>query len=372
MQVRNIVIIVILIMSISNVLWGGSTGTTNANFLKTGQGVKPIAMGETYVALGKGLDTLYWNPAGLLQLKSPELTLLHSFWLQDTSIEYVAFGMPLNVLGSVGVGITVVNSGWVERTLENNSGEYAGVAGEELAMSFAFVGAYSQKLSHLFFSKNVFLENVLLGISFRGVAEYLEDANIFGGGIDVGAIWRQKEEIIPTEVKKAQGKTRLSKVEPIVRDKGWRLGVVAQNLGLTSDNWLPMNFRLGAGYIIPEFLSSYDKATLLMDVLLPIDSEIKLSLGGEYNYIMSDFEITARGGYKIGNEINELDYLAGLTAGAGLAIRVLGIRYYLDYVFVPYGSLGSTHRASLTLEFFPSERAITAKRKKRDSSSKAK
>lgn len=330
-------------------LLAAGPGTTNANFLKAGQGVRPVAMGETYAALGDGLDTLYWNPAGLSQLENPTVSFSHNFWLEDIGTEYLAYGTPLGIFGAVGGGISVMHAGTIPRTLEDEFGQYNGVDGEASAMSIAAVGNYSLKLSRLIPTQDPFFSNVLVGVGLRIVSETIADTSIFGGGIDLGALWRQTETLSAAPDKSGNdGK-------PEIRDNGWRLGLTAQNLGMTSDKLLPIGFRAGAGYVSQKFLSPQGRGTLALDALVPIDNQLKISLGAEYAHISQNTEFAVRAGYKIGNEIQDLDAFSGFTVGAGFAIAASGLQYRVDYAFVPYGDLGITHRLALSLAFVPSE-----------------
>ncbi len=347
----------ILLISLGH---AGGPGTTNANFLKAGQGVRAVAMGETYVALGDDLDTLYWNPAGLSQLKTVQAAFTHSFWMEEIGTEYLAFGTPLGPLGAIGGGITLMNAGTITQTLEDSSGNYVGTAGDVSAMSLAFIGTYAQKLNRLIPSDDPFVKNTLVGASLRVVSESVAEASIFGGGLDIGALWRQTEEIKPREVTTLNAlRQKASDVAPTIRDAGWRIGFVAQNLGVTTDQMMPINFRLGGGYIINDALTDNGRFTFAADALIPVDNNFKISLGTEYALVGPSSKVAARVGYKIGNEIQDLDSMAGLTAGAGFAILISGIRYQLDYAFVPYGDLGTTQRISLTLEFLTGKNAVT-------------
>lgn len=339
----------VLSFALSAQVLAAGPGTTNANFLKAGQGVRPIAMGETYIALGDGLDTLSWNPAGLVQLDSPTASFVHSFWVQEIGTEYLAYGMPLGPAGAIGGGITIMHAGAITETLEDQFGEYAGTGGEASAMSIAFVGAYAQELSRILPIKDPFFSKMLVGASLRIVTETVQDASIFGGGVDLGLIWRETEEINGG----LDGKS-------LTRDNGFRFGLVGQNLGVTSDQLMPINFRAGMGYVTQDLFTPNARGTLAVDVLVPIDNDVKISLGGEYAILSPNTEFAARFGYKIGNEIQDLDSLAGLTAGVGVAIRGGAIKYQIDYAFVPYGDLGSTHRAALTLSFLPGENVVLA------------
>ncbi len=354
-----------MMVCLSPQVFAGGPGTTSANFLKAGQGVRPIAMGETYTALGDGLDTLYWNPAGLVQMKAPSASFAHSFWFQDIGTEYLAYGMPLGPLGAIGGGVTILHAGAVTETLEDEFGNYTGTGTELYPMSFALVGTYAQKLNRVVPTADPLLKNMLIGASLRLVTESLDDVSVFGGALDLGAVWRQTEEITIKQIDTAHGIAKVLQDKVMVRDSGWRAGFVAQNLGVTTDELMPMNFRFGGGYIAQDLFTVGGKATAALDVLIPIDNDIKISIGTEYAYVTAHTQMSARVGYKIGPEIQDLDALSGLTSGIGFSIQSGIILYQLDYAFVPYGELGITHRASLTLTFFPQENAVSTAVKNR-------
>lgn len=343
---------------ITQAAWAGGPGTTSANFLKAGQGVRAVSMGETYIALGDGLDTLYWNPAGLVQLGTPTVSFTHNIWLQDISSEYLAYGTPLGPLGALGAGLNILHTSPIEQTLENPDGTYGGTGGQVSAMNIAFIGTYSQKLSRILPTPDPFFKNVLIGASLRIVSESIDTTSIFGGGLDLGAIWRQTEEIKPQELAQASGSDSGAAPMAAIRDRGWRAGFVAQNLGVTTDQLMPINFRAGLGYVAQEVLSPTGRATVGVDALIPIDNDIKFTLGAEYANVSPNTEFAARVGYKIGNEIKDLDAMAGMTAGAGVAINAGLLRYQVDYAFVPYGELGATHRVQLSLGFMPQEKPV--------------
>src|SRR5207302_10246043 len=52
-------------------------GTSGAAFLKIGPGARPAAMGEAFTGVADDIHAIYWNPAGLATLRSPELTGMH-------------------------------------------------------------------------------------------------------------------------------------------------------------------------------------------------------------------------------------------------------------------------------------------------------
>ena len=324
---------ILAILLVTSNIWAQGPGTTNANFLKTNQGIIPIAMGETYVAIAEGIDTIYWNPAGLKQLQNTTASFMHSFWLEDIKIEHIACGLPIGELGTIGIGFTLVNCGSIDKTIENNHGQYLGEEGKVSAVSWSGIATYSQKLGKLLLLKSDFLDQILLGASFKLISENIADAKLTGHGFDIGLLWKLQSESSSDTY------------------QGWQVGIVGQNLGHTTEKTLPINLKAGIGYIWPSLIFSRDVLNLGLDVLFPIDNKIKTSLGCEYGYKGKRLEVYGRAGYKIGNEIKDHDILSGFSCGAGLGIIGGGIKYNLNYAYVPYGELDITHRIALQISF---------------------
>ncbi|MBI5242711.1 MAG: hypothetical protein HY922_03375, partial [Elusimicrobia bacterium] len=74
-------------------------GTSAATFLSLGFGARPLALGESFVALADDASALHYNPAGLslAQPASPqgrrpyELLLSHSLHIQDIRLTQMGF-----------------------------------------------------------------------------------------------------------------------------------------------------------------------------------------------------------------------------------------------------------------------------------------
>ena len=123
----KVIILIVISLLLSSQLWAGGPGTTSANFLKAGQGVRPIAMGESYTALGDDIDTLYWNPAGISRLSRGEILFEYTDWLVDIRLNYIGTVIPLGRFGSIGAFLTSLNMPRMKvRTMEypDGTGEY--------------------------------------------------------------------------------------------------------------------------------------------------------------------------------------------------------------------------------------------------------
>lgn len=265
-------------------------GTTAASFLKIGVGARASAMGEAFTALASDATSLYWNPAGLSELKEKELSATYNRWLEEITQGYLSFAFPTRG-GTVGVGTNYVDMGKIEgRDVEGSP-----------------TGDFTASDTHIFI----------------GYAGRLKKSS---WGITVGTL----QDVIH-EDKKASFLATVGFLYPV--SKRFTLGAVAQNIGsrLGADP-LPLTLKVGAA-------SRLKNLVLALDVAKPQDHELYYCLGAEW-WLANPFAV--RVGYKTNQDVGE-----GITAGIGLKMAKVS----LDYAYVPYGDLGSTQRISLGIKF---------------------
>ena len=280
----------LLVLSLCSLAQAQGPGTSTASFLKIGVGAKATAMGGAFTAIANDGTALYWNPAGLTQIKQRELSATYNLWFQEIRQGYVSFGFP-SLGGTVGLGANYVDMGDIEgRDEEGNP-----------------TGDFGASDTHLFAGYADKFKNISWGIT----AGWLKD-----------------------KIEKDTETTFLGNIGFLypVSDR-FTLGVVAQNIGseLGSDP-LPLTFKVGAA-------SKLKALTLALDIAKPQDNEIYYCLGAEW-WLRE--VLALRVGYKTNQDIGQ-----GLTAGIGYKFG----RICLDYAYVPYGDLGDTHRISLGMKF---------------------
>jgi outer membrane protein OmpA-like peptidoglycan-associated protein len=290
----------IIALTLTGFMSSADIGTTAVPVLRIGVGPRASAMGETFGAMSDDITALYWNPAGLGQLKNTEFFVSHQEWFQDFRDEYASMALPLG-RGKLGLGLTYSGTGGVESWGPDNQpgpqalGDYTGIV----------TGGYGLPVAPNYY----FGGNLKLVYDYLGTA----DAAGTGGAIDIGG---------------------LATPWPFLS-----LGVSLQNLGAASYSsvlWgLPSSARLGAAY-------HYGDLNVLADLVLPIDNNPELHLGAEYTILNV---VSVRAGYKTGPQDRTLypdanALLDGLCAGLGVRLG----RFAIDYAFVPYGTIGSGHR----------------------------
>jgi len=298
-----------------------AAGTTGATFLKIEAGARPVAMGGAFVAVADDANTTYWNPAGLAQLEEAEITAMHNEWLEDIRYEFLAYAQPIkSERRTHGFGVSAMclyTTGLEERSTETVEPE--GTFG---AYDIALAGAYARKVSR----------GLSIGANLKLIHQRLEEETAWSGAIDIGLLYR-----LPGPRK------RFSK-------ESLQVGFMVQNIGpgikfIKESDPLPLNIKAGISrtYVMKPINS---EVTVALDVNAPIDNVINGHFGVEFVYKkMKNIEIAGRAGYKT-NTVKDLGALSGLSTGIGFLWKSMGI----DYVWVPYGDLGNTHRISLTIK----------------------
>jgi len=280
----------IVFFSFSTKVHAGGVGTTSANFLKIGIGARATAMGEAFTALVDDGSSLYWNPAGLAQIKNRQFFATYNMWFQSISQGYLSYILPSrkNVLG---FALNYVDMGKIQGYDEAGSPTYEFGASDVLLQI-----AYAKKMA----------KDFSLGIS----AGYLRDT-----------IDNNQQTAFHANV-------GLMKSIPY-----FNLGLVVQNLGFNlKGDPLPLTYKLGLAAKIISI-------TLSCDVAFPNDNETYFCAGMEFP-LSQNFAL--RAGYRSNRDVG-----SGISAGMGFNFD----KVVVDYAYVPYAELGDTHRVSLGINF---------------------
>jgi hypothetical protein len=286
---------------------GSNVGSQAATWLDLPDSARTAAMGGASVALADDVNTLSVNPAGLGGLMGQQVSLMHNDYVQDTSLEHVAYGLGLGSSDGVGVSLDYMNYGSIPTNTVSN-GELVATGSSINPYGDSFDVGYGHSFG-----------NVLIGATLELVTE-----NLIGGstnaavGGDFGILWRQD----PTD--------------------GLSAGLAVQNLGSQLDGAdLPTNYQAGLAYRI-SLLDGRQCLAFAGDASVP-EAELgaeSLALGAEYS---GNSLWAIRGGYKFVGD----NGVGGLSVGGGLRYQIASI----DYAFVSEGALGDANQISLSAKF---------------------
>jgi hypothetical protein len=84
-------------------------------FLRFASSARTMGLGNAVMGLADDAAASYWNPAGLAQLRTMEITAMGATLFEDTQYSFFAFGVPTQSAGSFAVSGTFARSGGFER-----------------------------------------------------------------------------------------------------------------------------------------------------------------------------------------------------------------------------------------------------------------
>ena len=330
-----------------------NVGTAGAQFLKIGPGARVDSLGGAFGGLANDVTSIYWNPAGLSQLKQTSFSDTHTIWLADIRYNYLAFATPIEKVGTLGASVTFLNVPDMEiTTLAKPDGTGLWFSAWDAAVSVAYSRQLYEKESGV---------NLSFGINAKYIHQQIHRESATGVAIDVGTLYH-------TGWRSLRIGMCFSNFGPEMRFGGPDLETGAKEAGdprtadyrpypdttnptrkaelETVEFPLPSNFRLGIAY---DLLNTGDNLlTVALDGNHPTDNSERLNLGLEYWYKKM---AAIRGGYKFRLGPERSDDEEGITLGFGINTDFASTALSLDYAFADFGHLQRAHRVSLGLKF---------------------
>ena len=119
----KIILILLVVMFAASFSYAGPRkkyGTSAAPELLIPVGSVGTSLLGSNMSYISGVDAMYWNPAGLANIKSrnAEAMFSHVTYFADMNIEYVSVASKIGNLGVLGAGVKAFNIGEIEQTTE--------------------------------------------------------------------------------------------------------------------------------------------------------------------------------------------------------------------------------------------------------------
>ncbi len=304
-------------------------GAAGAQFLKIGVGARANALAGAYSALSGDLTSLYWNPAGIADVKRISANFSYTKWFAGFSHNYAAFALPVGESFTAALNITSLSSSNIEiTTIDRPEGTGRHYTVNDMAIGFSFGGYLTNQFSFGVTAKMI--KNSFASLSSSGIA------------FDVGTMYN-------TEI------------------QGIKLGVSISNLG-TEQQYTGQDLRTTAKIVSQLNMSPIDAEYIASSYSIPIifragissdlidTEENKLTVAGEFT-TSSDVKeqfalgceymwnkiLVLRGGYRFG-----LDQM-GFSGGLGLTYQGGGFNGAVDYSITPTTYLGLVNRVSVNV-----------------------
>ncbi len=274
----------------------GDAGQPGA-FLSYGAGARAIAMGRAFTGIADDATAVYWNPGGLSSLKQNQVILQYVTLVDGNSYQYLGYGHIIPYVGSVGVGLVMLNQGEAEgRSVYNELED--GFGNQQLGILLGFGADVTPQLSAGGTVK--IINQLMMGLTGTGV------------GMDIGFMYRPLPAL--------------------------SLGLNFQNLLAPSitlkeeAETYPMNMVFGIG---GQFFGNMLKLDL--DVLKNLEQDaIKPRFGVEIRPVPNMPEIAIRGG------------IDDAEIGVGAGYEYLG--FALDYA-LGFQTVETMHKVALSYSF---------------------
>ncbi len=266
-------------------------------FMNINLGARASGLGGAFTAISDDSASVYYNPAGLANLKMIEINANHDIWFMDSSLSYGYFNIPVG-FGNIGALFLYTSYGEFEE--RNEYGTPLNIKIEPYSLSGG--------ISYGFPLGNIFSAGLGLKFSNFMISDYSVASIFFDMGI------------------KANFNNFIF------------IGVVLQNMDFEFSN----NYNINSGIAVNIFNIQNNKMIVDFDLRYSGIYDLAYSIGTEIQL----FKFAAlRAGYNINNDNKILRGISGLSIGAGVTIEKLSI----DYAFSSRGELGMTHLIGLKL-----------------------
>jgi hypothetical protein len=314
--------------------------TTAAQFLKVEVGARALAMGGCFGAMANDASALYWNPAGIAQIKHMELTFTHTRWIADIYHGFAGIVLPLDANNLFGLSFTYQTMDEMEQTtIEQPQGTGLFFSAQDIAIGIS----YARPMT----------DYILFGLTAKMVNQSIWNETALGFAVDLGLL-------LDTGIKG-------TKVAMVMTNFGTDMKLDGRDLirgydqvpgstsnpdteaKLSTEGWpMPTNLRLSVMTDIigsPEsFLpNENNRFSVIIEAMHPNDNPEHYNIGIEYGFLNQYF---GRFGYR-GNTDEE-----GLTFGAGINFEISdGTHLIIDYAYATFGVFDFVQHFSLGIRF---------------------
>lgn len=326
---------ILIVLLASSILVAGNEsriGTTGAEQVNIPVGAKSIATGGAFVSNLTGVESLYWNPAGLDRSGRTEAMFSYMNYIADINLSYLAVSGSVGDLGSIALSIKSLDIGEIqETTVENPTG-----TGASFSPGFLVAGlTYSKMIT----------DRISGGTTIKVISESIMDQSAFGVAVDIGTQYHFANNIsigvilknIGTNMRFTGGDLeQRAPVEgaPPTSNEGF-FQAVTDNFGI------PSQFEIGIAYKYE--MGTNNAITLGGNFVNQNEAENNIRLGAEYNIANI---LYLRGGYDMVTESSNVrsdENIFGLSLGGGLSYSFKDFDLEFDYAFRDVDVFDSNH-----------------------------
>jgi len=169
----------------------GGKGTTSAPFLKIPVNARAVALGGSFTGVGGDVTGLEYNPAGLAGLRRTDISFTYIDYLEGTSFQSAAAGLPFLFPGQRGKGPEPVDGNFDQRKLftgvRYNQFRASDDARNEVGIKQGNFSVQDQ-LFHVGLALPI-RPRLALGVGLKSIRQELDTARSSTFALDTGLLW---------------------------------------------------------------------------------------------------------------------------------------------------------------------------------------
>lgn len=318
-------LVIFLVMTVNLFAGASKLGTAGAIQLTIPMGARSIGMGGSNIANVENTEAIYWNPAGVAQIRTAEASFSYLNYFADMKLYYITTAVNIGKFGILGFSLQSFDIGDIEVT----TNEQPEGTGAVLSPSNITLGlTYAYKLTNrIAFGLNTKLVTEQLG-SMVGRAivwdfglQYRTEYNI-----DFGLTLKNLGTKLQYDGSEIEFNSEIPYADPGATTRKTKLDLAAHEM--------PTSFGMGLAYRYEvneenklNFVGQYANNAFGIDQML---------MGVEYGYQEMVF---LRAGYDLPLFPSDYeqeyidDYQFGMTLGAGVNVSMGDNLLIIDYAY---------------------------------------
>jgi hypothetical protein len=330
---KKIILLVIVLFGTSFlVAQNPNVGTSGAQFLQIPVGAKAEGMAGAVVGLIDDASSVFWNPAGLVEVKSFDAHFTYTNWMKLFDFNAASVAYNVGEVGVFAANMIVFTTGKMEITTEeepNGTGRFFDA--QDLALGISYARYLTDRFS--------------VGITAKYVYQRIWNETADGIAFDIGTQYRLDFQNLTIAMTMSNFGSDLRYDGPdldvtVQQDENYPISRLTPGRLKTDAYPLPLNFQVGIGFDV--FQADFVKMKAAIDAVHPNDNSEKLHFGTEFSFFD---RLYLRGGYKYNYDDEDL------TFGAGANILFGNTAIWFNYAYTLFDILPGVHRVSVNLEF---------------------
>jgi hypothetical protein len=198
--------ILLLFLLISSFLSAQAFRNYSNEFLNIGVDAAALGMSKAVVATSNNVNSIYWNPAGLVGIQDYQGSLMHaSYFAGIANYNHAAFAMPIDQRSTLGVSIIRFGVDDILNTTE--------LIDSEGNIDFNRISLFSAAdyAFNVAYARNLLLKDVKFGVNAKIIRRTIGNfASSWGFGFDVGIQFERNN---------------------------WKFGLMARDITTTFNSW---------------------------------------------------------------------------------------------------------------------------------------